>query len=232
MDVSYTIIPKSDQLNADDLLSGPITVKVRAVKPGTPDQPVMVFFEGDNERPYKPCKSMRRLLVYAWGVDAREWVGRTMTLYNDPEVMWGGVKVGGIRISHLSHIDRDLELALTVSKGKRAPYRVRRLDDGRAGGGPLPSGESQLVDATPPTASGAGAHGTVAPVPPAILALPELARDKCVDWWERIARASRAEAANMTDEKGWQALLARLDQLGYGDAKAALAEHMKKAMGF
>jgi hypothetical protein len=37
--------------------------------------------------------------------------------------------VGGIRVSHLSHIDKPLTLALTVSKGKRAPYVVKPLAD-------------------------------------------------------------------------------------------------------
>lgn len=32
MDLSKTIIPKSDQLNADDLISGPKTIKIRDVK--------------------------------------------------------------------------------------------------------------------------------------------------------------------------------------------------------
>jgi hypothetical protein len=38
------------------------------------------------------------------------------------------MEVGGIRISHMSHIERDLTLALTVTKAKRAPYRVQVLE--------------------------------------------------------------------------------------------------------
>lgn len=121
-----TIVPKSDQLNADDLLAHPITVTVAAVKRADGDQPVAVHLEGDY-RPYKPCKSMRRVLISAWGDDGREWVGRSMTLYCDPEVQFGGVKVGGIRISHLSHIASDLQLSLTVTRGKRKPCTVKKL---------------------------------------------------------------------------------------------------------
>lgn len=121
-----TIIPKSDQLNADDLLAGPITVTIAAVKRGNADQPLDLVIDG--RQPFKPCKSMRRVLISAWGDDGRVWVGRSMTLYADPEVKWGGVKVGGIRISHLSHIDNDLSLSLTAAKGKRAPHLVRRLE--------------------------------------------------------------------------------------------------------
>lgn len=37
------------------------------------------------------------------------------------------MEVGGIRVSHLSHIDTDLVLALTLTKGKKAPTRVKPL---------------------------------------------------------------------------------------------------------
>jgi hypothetical protein len=128
MNLAETIIPKSDQLNADDLISGPITIKVTAVK-GCPDpkQPVAIHYEGDNGKPYKPCKSMIRVLVSAWGIQGNEYAGRSMTLYRDDSVLFGGIAVGGIRISHLSHIEKDLTLALTVSRASRKPYTVKLL---------------------------------------------------------------------------------------------------------
>ena len=110
-----TVIAKSDQLNADDLIGGPITVTVTSVSRGNSEQPVVIGITG--QRPYKPCKSMRRVLITAWGDDGRVWVGRLMTLYCDPDVMFGGVKVGGIRISHLSHIDSDLIVGMNIKKG-------------------------------------------------------------------------------------------------------------------
>ena len=66
-DLSFTIKPKSDQLNADDLIAGPITVTVQAVNVyESPDQPVSVVI-GNGCQPYKPCKSMRRLMIAVWG---------------------------------------------------------------------------------------------------------------------------------------------------------------------
>lgn len=122
-----TIVPKSDQLNADDLIAAPMTVKITAVKRSNDEQPISIELAG--QRPYKPCKSMRRVLITAWGDDGRAWVGQSMTLYNDPEVKWAGVKVGGIRISHLSGINTDLEIALTATKGKRAQFSVKKLTE-------------------------------------------------------------------------------------------------------
>jgi len=52
-----------------------------------------------------------------------------MTLFGDPTVKFGGQVVGGIKISHLSHIDKRLTLSLTASKGKRAPFTVEPLAD-------------------------------------------------------------------------------------------------------
>lgn len=129
MNLAETIIPKSDQLNADDLISGTITIKVTAIKGSNePQQPVSISYEGDNGKPYKPCKSMRRVLVSAWGANGAEYVGRSMTLYRDDSVVFGGIAVGGIRISHISHIDKDLTMPLTVSRTSRKPYSVKRLE--------------------------------------------------------------------------------------------------------
>jgi len=120
-----TIAPKSDRVNADDFMAGPETVTITAVKRGDPDTPVAVHIEG--RKPYYPCKSMRRVLISAWGDNGADWVGKSMVLFTDPSVRFGGVAVGGIRISHLSHIERDLALSLTATRGKRTPYTVRKL---------------------------------------------------------------------------------------------------------
>jgi hypothetical protein len=127
MDITATLAPKSAQLNTDDLIAGPRTITVTAVKAGNNEQPVAIYFEGDDGKPWYPCKSMRRVLVAAWGADASQYVGRGVTLFRDPEVQYGGIKVGGIRISHLSGLDGPLSIALTVTRQKRAPYRVEPL---------------------------------------------------------------------------------------------------------
>lgn len=124
--ITDTIAPKSDQLNADDLMTGPIIVKVLSVSRGSQDQPVTITIDGDRQ-PYKPCKSMRRVLVKMWGTDTTAWAGRHMQLYCDPNVMWAGKKVGGIRISHLSDISGPETVQLTVTKAKREAFTVQPL---------------------------------------------------------------------------------------------------------
>lgn len=128
-DLRATIVPKSDQLNAEQLLSGPVTVTVTDVKTSASDeQPVIVHYENDAGRPYKPCKTCRKILIVAWGEDGTKWVGRSMTLYNEQSVKFGGMEVGGIRISHLSDIPRDMQVSLTSTKGKKSAHFIKRLD--------------------------------------------------------------------------------------------------------
>lgn len=122
-----TIIPKSDQINAEQLIGAPLTIRVTSVSRGTPDQPITIGYAGDNGRPYKPCKTMRKVLIFAWGDDGNAWIGKSMTIFCDPEVKWAGVKVGGIRISHLSHIDRDISVSLSVTRGKKEPVIIKKL---------------------------------------------------------------------------------------------------------
>lgn len=127
MDISETTAPRSDQQNYDDYATGPKTVTISAVKAGSAEQPVdieLVEFPG---RPYKPSKSMRRVLVAAWGAEASVYVGRSLELYGDPTIRFGKDAVGGIRIRALSHIDKPLTINLTVTRGKRAPFVVQPL---------------------------------------------------------------------------------------------------------
>ncbi len=127
IDMIKTIEAKSNQLNADDLMGAPITVKITKVSAGNSEQPIAINYEGDNGKPFYPCKSMRRVLVAVWGVNAADYIGRSMTLYRDAEVKFGGIAVGGIRISHMSHMTTPITMALTATRANKKPYTVKPL---------------------------------------------------------------------------------------------------------
>ncbi len=129
MDISDTILPKSDQLNADSLLAGAITITISSVNKNTGEQPVAINYQGGDGKPYLPCKQMRRVMVQLWGKDASQYVGRSMTLYRDAKVTWAGAEVGGIRISHMSHIEGKQTMSLTASNKAKKPYIVLPLGD-------------------------------------------------------------------------------------------------------
>lgn len=129
MDISKSTEPKSDQQNFDDYVSGPKTVTVSEVKVVNGDQPVEIHLVEFPGRPYKPGKSMRRVLVACWGPEASAYTGRKLTLYGDPTITFGKEAVGGIRISHLSHLAEPKTIALTITRGKRAPFVVQPLTE-------------------------------------------------------------------------------------------------------
>lgn len=134
-DLSTMIAAKSDQLNADDLMGGPIDVEVSKVRGcSEPEQPVAIHYVGDEGKPWKPCKTMRRVLVAAWGKEGKDYVGRRLRLYRDDGVKFGGIQVGGIRISHMSHLQGDLAVPVNITRGKKAAYPVKVLAAPKAAG--------------------------------------------------------------------------------------------------
>lgn len=152
MDISDSIVPRSDQANAEDFLSGPRTVTITGVNKGSAEQPVNIELAEFPGRPFRPSKTVRRILVNAWGAEASAYVGRRMTLYRDPAVKFGGLDVGGIRVSHLSHLDKPLTVALTVTRGKRAPYTVQPLVE-TAGAGRAEGEAAKPASVHPETAA-------------------------------------------------------------------------------
>lgn len=129
MDISTTTAPDSTQINAEDLLTGPVTVTITAVRSGTTEQPVNIDLAEFPDRAYRPGKSMRRVLVAAWGADSSAYIGRRLVLYRDPDIKFGGFATGGVRIQAMSHINKPMTLALTVTRGKRAAFVVQPLPD-------------------------------------------------------------------------------------------------------
>jgi hypothetical protein len=129
VDMSRFVEAKSDQLNADDLIGITRTITVTRVTGSDGDQPVSIFYQGDGGKPFKPCKTMRRVLMAIWGKYANEYVGRSMTLYRDDSVTFGGLATGGIRISHMSHMDKETTVVVMKTKGKKAGIKIVPLQD-------------------------------------------------------------------------------------------------------
>ena len=127
-----TIEKKTDQLNYEDFLGGVTRiVTIAGVKAGTKEQQYDIALEGD-KRVWRPAVTVLKLLVAAWGDDATEWVGRRAMLYGDPTITFGRDRVGGIRVSHLSHIAETVTANLTETRGKRKIHTVDPLPDAPA----------------------------------------------------------------------------------------------------
>ena len=126
-DMSSTIVAKSDQINAADLIGNPrtITIKEVRIKAGD-DQPVSIVIEGD-QKMFRPCKGVRRLIVRVWGADTSKHPGQSMTLFCDPKVTWAGKEEGGIRVSHMTGLDEEIVEYMRVSRAATKPYKILPL---------------------------------------------------------------------------------------------------------
>ena len=124
--MKITAEPRSDQWNADDFLSGPRTFTIAGVKDGAAEQKYDIQLEGE-ARSWRPPLTMIRVLLKAWGDESDAWVGRQVTLFQDPTVKFGRDVLGGVRISHLSHIDGTLNVKVTTTRGKRETVTVQQL---------------------------------------------------------------------------------------------------------
>jgi len=152
MDLTPSLVPNSAQVNADDLIAGPITVTISEVSKGNAEQPFFFNLVEFPDRSYRPSKSMRRIIVQCWGPEATTYAGRKLTLYRNPDITFGKDRVGGIEISHASHIAGPVTLALTVSRGKRKDFTVKPLAEavvlGRDWGAELVKAGNDIANVT------------------------------------------------------------------------------------
>lgn len=128
LDMTESLAPKSDQLDAVDLVGGPRTFTIENVTRHNAEQPFN-FHLAEFPRVWRPGKSMRRVIAAAWGGKTSAYIGQRVTLYCDNSVEFGGAAVGGSRISHMSGIDKPLKVPLLIKKGRSAIFTVNPLPD-------------------------------------------------------------------------------------------------------
>lgn len=130
VDIRAAVKPRSDQLNFENFLTGPQTFTVSKVTPGDRDHPVFIHMVECPATPYKPSKGMLKCIAQpdGWGDKSSQWVGKEITLYGDPTVIYGGVEVGGIKIGALSGINGDFETLISARRGVRKPHLIKKLE--------------------------------------------------------------------------------------------------------
>jgi len=128
--MKITAEPRSDQLNADDFVGSAMTYTIAGVKVGTAEQKYDIALAEVSGRVWRPPLTVLRLLIAAWGDEAANWTGKRVTLYRDETVRFGSDAVGGIRVSHMSHLptgDKPFTVKLTSTRGRRASHTVEPL---------------------------------------------------------------------------------------------------------
>ena len=126
IDMSETTLAKVDQLNAEDLITGP---------PHVPDHPGLAGWPPTTSplrsrwRVGRPTGlgsrdlSMRRVLKAAWGNDGETYVGKRLTLFNDTSVRFGGDRRG--RHPHQPHVGPAQRSGVQVGADRDARARRR-----------------------------------------------------------------------------------------------------------
>lgn len=148
MDITDALAPNSDQLDAIELVA-PRTFTIAAgsrlaMRDGKTVAEVALE---DFPRVWRPSKGMLDVLARCWGADAKQWVGRRVTLYNDPDVMFGKDRVGGVRVSHLSDIDGVQTVNIRASGRGRAPkpWKVDPLPDAAPVAAPITAPPAESI---------------------------------------------------------------------------------------
>lgn len=132
MDITDALAPKSDQLDAIELITPRTFTIDTGSKLGRRDDDGATVVDVrlvDFPRVWRPSKGMLDVIVTIWGTNAKEWAGHQVTLYNDPEVTFGKDKVGGVRISAMSGIDKTTTVQVR-GRGRGArklPWRVEPI---------------------------------------------------------------------------------------------------------
>lgn len=126
---------RSDQVNYVDIgHEGLKEIKVTGahlVEDGKGGFKTVINYEGGEGRPYKPSKGMDRLIQspHGWGSNSDDWIGKTILLTGNKDVMWAGGAHGGIQIKGLSHIDKGgFSEFIALNRSKRRLYKVNYFE--------------------------------------------------------------------------------------------------------
>lgn len=118
-DIAHTLVAKSDQLNAADIIGTEKLLTITKVDVKSGDQPVTIHYEGENGRPWKPALTARRILSALWGTESDKWVGHTVAVHNDLTVVYAGEEVGGVRPHAATGIETTQIIKLKEKRGPK-----------------------------------------------------------------------------------------------------------------
>lgn len=134
MNIREFVKIKSDRLNFEDFIMGSqdFTIAKLGRKVDQGNVRLLMFFEGREATPYWVPKGMVKCLSNpeGWGEsEFSEWIGRKVRLFGEPTVVYAGKELGGIRISHISHIPAPYSTKITERRGVRIDYVISPLEE-------------------------------------------------------------------------------------------------------
>ena len=102
--MKYNDMFPSQYYGKDDLLEGPLRMRINAVEmepvstgdDKKEDKAVMSFLDGSKKLVLNMTNGL--VLKDAYGLQTEAWHGKPIELYHDPNIMFGGKRVGGTRV--------------------------------------------------------------------------------------------------------------------------------------
>lgn len=131
MDITDALAPASDQLDAVELVDPrTFTIDTGSRLGKREGKTVAEIRLVGFDRVWRPSKGMLDVLAACWGTNGEKWTGHRVTVYNDQSVMYGKEKTGGVRISHLSHIDGPRDVTIRANgAGRTKLWHVEPLTE-------------------------------------------------------------------------------------------------------
>ena len=128
--VSEAMQANSNQLNAADIMGVEPIITVQSVNLTNEagKKTVWVHYHGGEGRPWRVSTGMVRILSAGWGPESDNWIGKSVKIFNEPTVRFGGKEVGGVQIRAMSDIpERGIKATLSINRTKRVPFPVAHL---------------------------------------------------------------------------------------------------------
>jgi hypothetical protein len=131
-DLDYRALFGGRFLSAPDMPTTGQTVRIVAVGVEAVEDPKtkqnrdrLVVHLDSRLKPWLPCRTTAGCLAHLWGERTGGWVGKLVTLRQDPTVRVGSKVVGGIRVMGAPHLTEAVTVA--VNLGARKPPAQCRL---------------------------------------------------------------------------------------------------------
>ena len=129
-DIAPTLVGDSNVLSKADLMDGPQTFTVARVDINLSDKkrPTTIHLAEAPGKPYKPSLGMRKLIAKGWGKSSKEYIGRRLTLFHNPDVLWQGKREGGVEVCAMSDIEAPFTIQVAVNAKQAKTVKVERID--------------------------------------------------------------------------------------------------------
>ena len=150
MNITEALAPASDQLDAVELVEPrTFTIDTGSRLGKREGRTVAEIRLVGFDRVWRPSKGMLDVLAACWGIDGTRWAGHRVTVYNDQSVMYGKDNTGGVRISHLSHIDGPRDVRIRANgAGRTKLWHVDPLTEPAPVSQPTPADVAACTDLT------------------------------------------------------------------------------------